>query len=160
MGISINIVQRAKHIDRKPTAEQPYLLDDLIFAATKDHKIVAVDYKPGENEKEKPTCKDLFTGEVYDYDDFYRYDRYKPNSENPMKRLDGDDILECLRNVAIRGLFTGKVYRNLKSYDAFNFPEGGPIMGYRASKEQVAALLKDIQKGYLEKLEKEQQPSQ
>ena len=38
MGISISIVQRAKHIDRKPTAEQPYLLDDLIFAATKDNQ--------------------------------------------------------------------------------------------------------------------------
>ena len=157
MGMRISIVQSARHIDRKPTPEQPYLLDQLYFGATKDNTIVAVEGEKTEEGK-IPVFKDVVSGKEYGANNFYCLETRDIYNPDEIKRLDGFDIQKYLKNVTFRGLFSGKVYRNLKTYDAFNFPEGSPRMGYRASKEQVVALVKDIQKGYNIELEKQQQP--
>ena len=155
--MEIKIVQSVKHIDKKPTESQPYLLDDLYFGVKTDCTVVAVE-KEESKEGKIPVFRDVLSGEEYGANNFYCLETRDIYNPDEIKRLDGFDIQKYLKNVTFRGLFSGKVYRNLKTYDAFNFPEGSPRMGYRASKEQVVALVKDIQKGYNIELEKQQQP--
>ena len=155
--MEIYIAKRAKHIEKTTTEKQPYLLDDLYFAITKDDVVVAV-IRDDSRVGQEPVYRDIFSGKEYNnVNILYGLKTSDITDPTELKGINGFDIKDYLKSAGIRNLFSGKVYRNLKSHDAFNFPEGSPKMGYRASKEQIAALLKDIQKGYDVKLGKEQQ---
>ena len=156
--MEIGIVQSVDHIDTKTTEEQPYLLDNLFIGVKKDGTVVAVD-KEEAKEGKIPVFRDVLSGEEYGANNFYCLETTKIYNPDSFQRFNGFDIKQYLKNVVFRSWFSGKVYRNLKSYDAFYFADGYPRMGYRASKEQVETLLKDIQKGYNIELEKQQQPS-
>ena len=158
MGRTKNgMAANTKMLHIKPTEKQPYMLDDFYFAISKDGKVKGLELICTDPVKETWEYKDVVDGSKYKEEDItFIGPVLKPKTDKEMRDLDGITIRLILKEVRLPSLYTAKVLRDLKQFDACSNPSGdGPRLGHRANMKQVVSFVKDLQRGYDNQLKKE-----